>query len=135
MINIKHVKLNIVIYREIRNIEDIVQHVFKIYSFQIRSKTKEIDVRDFINATYEGFQHDKPLYTPDCDCTIRRRIDHRKLINNTILCIETDENQHKYYSKQDEGDRYNDAYMGFAAKWIWIKEKMIRTRILLYQHG
>jgi ubiquitin len=23
--------------------------------------------RDFINANYEDFQHDKPLYTPDCD--------------------------------------------------------------------
>jgi len=42
-------------------------------TLQIHSKTKEIAVRDFINSNYEGFQHDKPLYTPDCNCTIRRR--------------------------------------------------------------
>ena len=38
-----------------------------------------------------------------------------------MLCIETDEHQHKYYSQQDEENRYNDAYMGFVAKWIWIR--------------
>jgi hypothetical protein len=38
-----------------------------------------------------------------------------------LLCIETDEHQHKYYSQQDEENRYNDAYMGFVAKWIWIR--------------
>ena len=51
-------------------------------------------VRDRINQEFEGFYHDKPLWTNDCDCTHRRRIDHRKLIGNTLLAIETDENQH-----------------------------------------
>jgi len=90
-------------------------------TFQIRSKTKEIAVRDFINANFEGFIHDKPLYTGQCDCSHRRRIDHRKQIGNTVLAIETDERQHKGYNKQDEQIRYNDVYMIFSGKWIFIR--------------
>jgi hypothetical protein len=101
------------------------QHLFPTdpLTFQIRSKTKEIAVRDFINSRFEGFQHDKPLWYNEttCDCTSKRRIDHRKLINDTLLCIETDENQHKSYSKEDEIARYNDLFMGFGGKFIFIR--------------
>jgi hypothetical protein len=101
------------------------QHLFPLdpLTFQIRSKTKEIAVRDFINAKFEGFQHDKPLWYNEsiCDCTTKRRIDHRKLINDTLLCIETDENQHKSYSKDDEISRYNDLFMAFGGKFIFIR--------------
>lgn len=90
-------------------------------TFQIRSKTKEIAVRDFINANYENFQHDEPLWLPGCDCTHKRRIDHRILINNTLLCIETDENQHKYYDQSDNDVRYNDLYMIHSGKFIFIR--------------
>jgi len=90
-------------------------------TFQIRCKTKEIAVRDFINANFEGFQHDKTLFTGSCDCTMRRRIDHRKLIGNTLLVIETDENQHKSYDKMDEEIRYDDLFMAFSGKWIYIR--------------
>ena len=90
-------------------------------TFQIRSKTKEIAVRDYINTIFDGFQHDKSLFTGNCDCTHRRRIDHRKLIGNTLLCIETDEKQHKRYDKKDEKDRYEDLYMVFSGKWIFIR--------------
>ena len=90
-------------------------------SFQIRSKTKEIAVRDFINANFAGFQHDKPLWTGNCDCTHRRRIDHRKLIGNTLLCIETDENQHKSYDSNDEEVRYDDLFMLHGGKFVYIR--------------
>ena len=90
-------------------------------TFQIRSKTKEIAVRDFINRHFEGFQHDKILETGHCDCSIRRRIDHRKLIGNTLLVIETDENQHKSYPQMDEQTRYDDLFMAFSGKWIYIR--------------
>ena len=43
------------------------------------------------------------------------------LINNTLLCIETDENQHKLYSIQDEQDRYNDLLSSFTCKYIFIR--------------
>ena len=99
------------------------QHLFPTdpLSFQIRSKTKEIAVRDFINANYEGFQHDLPIHYGGCDCSHRRRVDHRKLINGTMLAIETDENQHKFYNKNDQQDRYNDLFMAYSGKWIFIR--------------
>ena len=101
------------------------QHLFPLdpLTFQIRCKTKEIAVRDFINTKFEGFYHDKPLWYNEsaCDCTTKRRIDHRKLINGTLLCIETDENQHKSYSKEDEQARYNDLFMAYGGKFIFIR--------------
>jgi len=78
-------------------------------------------VRNFINANFDGFTHDIPLYTGNCDCTHRRRIDHRKLIGNTILAIETDEFGHRYYDKTDEEIRYDDVYMIHSGKWIFIR--------------
>lgn len=84
-------------------------------------KTKEIKVRDFINTHFEGFIHDKPLWTAHCDCSIRRRIDHRILIGNTLLVVETDENQHRSYNEMDEQIRYDDLFMAFSGKWIYIR--------------
>jgi hypothetical protein len=90
-------------------------------TLQSRSKTKEIAVRDFINLNFEGFHHDISLWTGNCDCTHRRRIDHRKLIGNTLLCIETDENQHKGYDKDKEEIRYDDLFMLHGGKFIFIR--------------
>jgi hypothetical protein len=89
-------------------------------TFGIQCKTKEIAVRDFLNANYSGFVHDRAITTPDCSCL--RRIDHRKLIDDTLLCIETDENQHKSYNKEDEEKRYNDIHITWGVgKVIWIR--------------
>jgi len=90
-------------------------------TLQMNSKTKEIAVRDYINSNFEGFQHDKSLWTGNCDCTHRRRLDHRKLIGNTLLCIETDENQHKGYNKDDEEIRYDDLFMLHGGKFVYIR--------------
>jgi hypothetical protein len=90
-------------------------------TLQIRCKTKELAVRDFITLNFEGFTHDKPLWTGNCDCTHRRRIDFRKLIGNTLLCIEVDENQHKFYDEKEEEIRYDDLYMLHSGKFIFIR--------------
>jgi len=108
------------------------QHLFPDdpLNFQMRCKTKEIAVRDYINIKFDGFSHDKPLSTGGCDCTMRRRLDHYKLIGNTMLVIETDENQHKSYDKMDEEVRYNDLMMVQSGKWIYIRfnpDKYIAT--------
>jgi len=87
----------------------------------VYSHTKEIIVRNHINQNFEGFVHNNPLYTGNCDCTHRRRIDHRKLIGNTILAIETDEFGHRGYNKIDEEIRYDDLYMIHSGKWIFIR--------------
>lgn len=78
-------------------------------------------VRNAINEQFEGFIHDKPLYTGHCDCTMRRRIDHRKLIGATLLCIETDEFAHRGDDQKDEEIRYDDLYMVHSGKWIFIR--------------
>jgi hypothetical protein len=99
------------------------QHLYPLdpLNFQKRNSTKEIAVRNFINLNFDGFLHDKSIFTGNCDCTHRRRIDHRKLINNTLLCIETDETQHKRYNKNDEDIRYDDLFMIHGGKFIFIR--------------
>ena len=87
----------------------------------IHSHTKEIMVRNAINTNFEGFIHDRPLYTGNCDCSHRRRIDHRKLIGNTILAVETDEFGHRGYNQYDEEIRYHDLFMIHSGKWIFIR--------------
>ena len=83
--------------------------------------TKELMVRNHINEHFHEFIHDTPLYTGNCDCSHRRRIDHRKLIGNTILAIETDELGHRVYDAKDEDIRYDDVYMIHSGKWIFIR--------------
>ena len=90
-------------------------------SLVIYTHTKEIMVRNAINTNFEGFVHDRSLYTGNCECFHRRRIDHRKLIGNTILAVETDEFGHRGYDKKDEEIRYDDLYMIHSSKWIFIR--------------
>lgn len=99
-------------------------------SIGIRKKTKETQVRQFLDEHFpKMFIHDKQLSTHiNCDCTVRRRPDHRCLIDGTMLCIETDENQHKSYSEMDEEARYNDLTMSFTGKWVYIRYNPDRYR-------
>ena len=90
-------------------------------STKIYEHTKEIRVRNAITEEFQGFVHDRPLYTGNCDCTHRRRIDHRKLIENTIIAVETDEHAHRGYDEKDEEIRYDDLYMIHSGKWIFIR--------------
>ena len=90
-------------------------------SLQVRKKSKENYVRDFLREQFNDFIHDTILWTGNCDCSHRRRIDFRKLIGNTLLCIEVDENQHKRYSNKDEEIRYDDLFMIHSGKFIFIR--------------
>lgn len=90
----------------------------------IRSKSKEIEVINHICLTHTGkWYHDQPLYVnyENKCCPSRRRIDLRQLIGNTMLCIEIDENQHKYYTHYDEFKRYNEILCDFTCKYIFIR--------------
>ena len=92
-------------------------------ALNVRKKSKEIQVVSHILSKYHEFKHDKPFYVDlegGC-CETKRRIDLRKLFNNTMLCIEIDENQHKRYIKQDENNRYDDLFMDFSGKFIFIR--------------
>ena len=92
-------------------------------SAEIRSKSTETITTDCIKENFPdiGFKYDKQLHTNNCDCTIRRRPDAYTIINGTVLCFENDENQHKIYKLQDEVDRYDDLFMAFSGKWIYIR--------------
>ena len=90
-------------------------------STRIYEHTKEILVRNAITEKFQGFVHDRPLYTGNCNCTHRRRIDHRKIIGNTIIAVETDEHAHQGYDEKDEEIRYDDLYMIHSGKWIFIR--------------
>jgi hypothetical protein len=46
---------------------------------------------------------------------------YAKLINNTMLCIEVDEEQRKSNIKQDEEHRYDDLFVYFSVKYICIR--------------
>jgi len=78
-------------------------------------------VRNYLNANIPGFVHDKPLFTCHRECPSRRRIDHRLILGDTIIAVETDERQHKGYNPKDEADRYDDLYMAFSGKWVFIR--------------
>ena len=89
----------------------------------VRKKSKEHQVTTHIFSKYTGFKNDKPFYVDlegGC-CATKRRIDLRKLITNTMLCVEVDENQHKNYIKQNENNRYDDLFMDFSGKYIFIR--------------
>ena len=89
----------------------------------VRKKSEEMQVVSHIASKYEGFIHDKPFYADlqaGC-CATKRRIDLRKLIGNTMLCIEIDEDQHKSYIKEREQHRYDDLFMDFTGKYIFIR--------------
>ena len=92
-------------------------------ALMVRNKSKELQVMTHIFSKYGGFRNDKPFYVDlegGC-CATKRRIDLRKLINNTMLCIEVDENQHKRYVKQNENNGYDDLFMDFSGKYIFIR--------------
>jgi hypothetical protein len=85
------------------------------------NKTKELAVRKAIDDNFEGFIHDKTMQTSDCQCPMRRRIDHRLVIGATLLGVETDEHAHRGYDRKDEANRYHDIMMVHRAPMVFIR--------------
>jgi hypothetical protein len=81
----------------------------------------EDTVKAYINSHFAGFIHDQRWPTAHCDCTLLRRVDHRSVVGNTLLCIETDEHHHIYYDKDDEEARYHDVLLGWGGKLCFIR--------------
>ncbi len=90
---------------------------------EINMRTKELAVRDYLAQRYTdpSFIHNKEIWTGQKDCTCRRRIDFRALYGNTLLCIEVDEEQHKYRNKQDEALRYDDLMLLHGGKFVFVR--------------
>jgi len=91
-------------------------------SLNARTKSKENKVKRKITLNFADYDfiHDKVMLTGSC-CTHRRSIDHRCMISNTMLCIETDEFAHRSYDKDDEEHRYSDLFMANSCKYIFIR--------------
>lgn len=66
---------------------------------------------------------DKPLYVTydgGC-CDTKRRIDLWTLVGNTMVAIEIDEHQHKFYKPDYEANRYNDLVMDFTGRFYFLR--------------
>jgi hypothetical protein len=89
---------------------------------KVRTKVSvEQQVRAFINSNFAGFVHDKPMHTGHCDCSHRLRVDHRRVIGNTLLCVETDEHHHRCYDKDDEQARYHDVLCAWGDRLCFVR--------------
>jgi hypothetical protein len=91
-------------------------------------------VRDFIDRNFPDFVHDKPMHMKHCDCTVRRRVDHRREVRNTLLCVETDEMHHRSYDKDDDQARYHCLMMGWGGG-SWSSSGSTPTRTLSARHS
>ena len=74
-----------------------------------------------IDAIFDGFIHNKMMITSRIHSRHKRRIDHRLLICNTILAIETDEYAHRSYTNAHEMERYHDFMRSFSYKFVFIR--------------
>lgn len=90
-------------------------------SKRIRKPTKELTVKAFLEEKDLGFTHDKSMRLKGCDCNHRRRVDFRKQIGGTLLCIEVDEWQHRGYDYADGIARYNDIAMIAGGRMVFIR--------------
>jgi len=90
-------------------------------------KRRETVVREAIDDMFEGFIHDKAFSTGGC-CPHSREIDHRITINRTVFAVETDEKAHVSYNKVDEINRYDDLFVAYSAKFVFIRFNCDTTR-------
>ena len=97
------------------------QHCIQCYLNLFPAVRHEILVRSVIDATFEGFIHNKVIPSCGRDNTCGRQIDHRLHIGNTILAVETDEHAHVNYKKGYEERRYNEFTSAFPHKFVFIR--------------
>ena len=59
----------------------------KAYHLFCSKRCADIDLGNWLNEHFEGFMHDKAMFTGNCECIHRRRIDFRILILAFFLII------------------------------------------------
>jgi len=80
------------------------------------SRVFESLVREAIDNAFNGFIHNKTMRGET-----EKRIDHRLLIGNTILAIETDEFAHRHYGETKENTRYREFLSQTSHKFVFIR--------------
>jgi hypothetical protein len=98
------------------------------YCSKERKVKNELTLMALEDKDFDGFVHNKPMIITDCDCTVGRRIDFRKQIGNTVLCIEVDENAHCGYDLKDNERRYNEIIFAYTCNYIFIRFNPDKTR-------
>jgi hypothetical protein len=87
----------------------------------LRKHVKEFTVRKYIDENFTDFTHNQPV----CHHTEGRQryVDHIWRHGNALLCVETDENQHRSYGFQNELDRYVDIHLNYGTekRIIWLR--------------
>jgi len=96
----------------------------------IRRKTKEtLWVSSIVSELPEqSWTWDKPLYVDfegGC-CATKRRVDLRVLVEHAEaglfwLCVEIDEGQHRAYPPGYEDARYNDLFVDFSGRYVFVR--------------
>jgi len=117
-----------VVCKDARFVSDYDKHCVNCFVYKFPADTRsqchvirpELLVRAAINVNFEGFIHNKAI--PAMSIFHRRNIDHRLLIENTILAVETDENAHQFYNTYVENYvRYHDFVRELPYKFIFIR--------------
>lgn len=83
------------------------------------SKLKEIHIMNHLMKNHKNIGH--WIYNKSNNKGLSRRIDFQILINDTVLCIESDQYQHKGYSADDEQIRYHQITTVNKYKYIFIR--------------
>jgi len=86
-------------------------------------KSDELKVKVYLADTIPEFVHNRRIWLGDCSAPYRRFLDFHVMIGNTLVVIEVDENQHKYYSKEDEELRVHEILhnIGLDKKMVFIR--------------
>lgn len=113
-----------------RNLNNYCKNCF-FYLFPNDEKVKKMHIKNKEIEVVNYICYDNPITNKlnwvfnrqietDNECASNKRIDLRHHKNNTILCIEIDEDQHLKYG--DECDRYNDIIAAHSQyKYIFIR--------------
>ena len=94
-------------------------------SIKAISKSRELTIIIHLIHRFKQqfeFVYNKPLHV-DFDggrCSTKRRLDLRVIIYITIIALEIHEDQLRKYVKTYEGARYDDLFMDFSGKYIFI---------------
>ena len=84
-----------------------------------RGDKERVVQQALIKAGHTEFVHDKVMWV-GCSCAHKRRIDFRQLVGGTLLALEVDENQHRYYDGLDKELRYHDIAMVHGGSMVFI---------------
>ena len=97
---------------------------------RFRTSVATSTVIGYVSSRTSGWLHDAPLFvnTKDIGKSTRRRIDLRKQVGDTTICVEVIEDQIQLYNPANEDDRYKYIMADSPGKYIFIRYNPHRYR-------